>query len=97
MRDAALCRVSTRSGTNFPAEQAPVIQLLVERVVAADGLDVRLRTDGLANLTADLNAVSESRRQPNVEAEDQQRGAHHHCAGAAFDTEARRPQASPSP
>jgi site-specific DNA recombinase len=42
----------------FPAEQARVIQLLVERVdVGAAGVDIRLRTEGLANLTAELTAV----------------------------------------
>jgi hypothetical protein len=42
----------------FPAEQARVIQLLVERVdVSSDGVDIRLRTEGLTNLTAELNAV----------------------------------------
>jgi hypothetical protein len=42
----------------FPAEQARVIQLLVERVdVTPVGLDIRLRTEGLANLTSELNAV----------------------------------------
>jgi len=35
-----------------------VIQLLVERVeVSADGVDIRLRTEGLANLTLELNAI----------------------------------------
>jgi hypothetical protein len=42
----------------FPVEQARVIQLLVERVdVSPDGIDIRLRTEGLTNLTAELNAV----------------------------------------
>ena len=42
----------------FPAEQARVIQLLVERVdVSPDGVDIRLRTEGLSNLTAELDAV----------------------------------------
>jgi DNA invertase Pin-like site-specific DNA recombinase len=42
----------------FPAEQARVIQLLVERVdVSPDGVDIRLRTEGLTNLTVELNAV----------------------------------------
>jgi hypothetical protein len=46
----------------FPAEQARVIQLLVERVdVGPDGVDIRLRTEGLTNLTAELNAVSPER------------------------------------
>ena len=39
----------------FPAEQVRIIQLLVERVdVAADGMDIRLRVDGLARLFSDL-------------------------------------------
>ena len=42
----------------FPAEQARVIQLLVERIdVSLDGIDIRMRTEGLTNLTAELNAV----------------------------------------
>jgi DNA invertase Pin-like site-specific DNA recombinase len=48
----------------FPAEQARIVQLLVERVdVSPDGADIRLRTEGLTNLIADLRAVRpESRR-----------------------------------
>jgi hypothetical protein len=39
----------------FPAEQARIIQLLVERVdVSADGIDIRLRVDGLGSLVEDL-------------------------------------------
>jgi hypothetical protein len=39
----------------FPAEQARIIQLLVERVeVHPDGLEVKLRVDGLQTLAADL-------------------------------------------
>ena len=46
----------------FPAEQARIVQLLVERVdVAPEGLDIRLRVDGLENLVRDLD-VAESRR-----------------------------------
>jgi hypothetical protein len=42
----------------FPAEQARVVQLLVERVdVGLDAVDIRLRTEGLTNLTAELDAV----------------------------------------
>jgi DNA invertase Pin-like site-specific DNA recombinase len=48
----------------FPAEQARVVQLLVERVyISTDGADIRLRAEGLTNLVADLRAVKpESRR-----------------------------------
>jgi hypothetical protein len=43
----------------FPAEQARIVQLLVERVdVDLGGIDIRLRTDGLASLVADLRAPS---------------------------------------
>ena len=46
----------------FPAEQARIVQLLVERVdIGPDGADIRLRTEGLTNLVADLRAV-----RPNV-------------------------------
>jgi site-specific DNA recombinase len=39
----------------FPVEQARILQLLVERVdVSLDGIDIRLRTDGLTSLVADL-------------------------------------------
>src|SRR3954471_18983511 len=42
----------------FPAEQARVIQLLVERVdVGLDVIDIRLRTEGLSNLTEELGTV----------------------------------------
>jgi DNA invertase Pin-like site-specific DNA recombinase len=47
----------------FPAEQARVIQLLVERVdVSPDGVDIRLRAEGLSNLTAELDAVRPERK-----------------------------------
>jgi site-specific DNA recombinase len=40
----------------FPAEQARLVQLLVERVnVDEDGLEIRLRTDGLRNLMGDFS------------------------------------------
>jgi hypothetical protein len=42
----------------FPAEQARIVQLLVERVdVSPDGVDIRLRTEGLASLATDLRAI----------------------------------------
>ena len=41
----------------FPAEQARIVQLLVERVdISQDGADIRLRTEGLAKLVEDLHA-----------------------------------------
>ena len=39
----------------FPAEQARIVALLVERVdISADGMNVRLRTDGLAALAREM-------------------------------------------
>jgi site-specific DNA recombinase len=41
----------------FPAEQARIVHLLVERVdIGLDGVDIRLRTEGLASVVADLRA-----------------------------------------
>jgi hypothetical protein len=43
----------------FPAEQARIIQLLVERVeIGPGGADIRLRVSGLASLASDLGAVA---------------------------------------
>jgi site-specific DNA recombinase len=40
----------------FPAEQARIVQLLVERVdVQEDGIEIRFRVDGLASLAEDFN------------------------------------------
>jgi len=47
----------------FPAEQARILQLLVERVdVHPDGLDLKLRVDGLQMLVTDLRAGRPERR-----------------------------------
>jgi site-specific DNA recombinase len=47
----------------FPDEQARVVRLLVERVeVQADGLEVRLRAEGLASLAAELRQQPMSAR-----------------------------------
>jgi hypothetical protein len=44
----------------FPAEQARIVQLLVERVdVQEDALEVRVRAEGLANLVAELRQQGE--------------------------------------
>ncbi len=43
----------------FPAEQARIMRLLVERVeVGPAGADIRLRVAGLASLVRDLGAAS---------------------------------------
>jgi hypothetical protein len=48
----------------FPGEQARIVQLLVERVdISPDGADIRLRTEGLTNLVADLRAVQPEARR----------------------------------
>jgi site-specific DNA recombinase len=44
----------------FPAEQARIVQLLVERVdVREDALEVRIRAAGLASLVAELRQEDE--------------------------------------
>jgi site-specific DNA recombinase len=46
----------------FPAEQARIVQILVERVdVAPDGIGVPLWTEGLASLVQDLRAGMQAR------------------------------------
>ena len=48
----------------FPAEQARIVQLLVERVdIRQDGADIRLRVDGLAGLAAELRSVGAATRK----------------------------------
>ena len=48
----------------FPAEQARIVQLLIERVdVGTDGIAIRLRTAGLAQIAADLRAVQPNPRE----------------------------------
>lgn len=43
----------------FPAEQARIVQLLVERVeVSSGGADIRLRVSGLASIVGELGAVA---------------------------------------
>ena len=39
----------------FPTEQARIVQLLVERIdVGVDGISIRLRTEGIASVIAEL-------------------------------------------
>ena len=48
----------------FPAEQARIVQLLVERVeVGLDGVDIRLRVDGLARLVHELGGMADNPRR----------------------------------
>jgi len=48
----------------FPAEQARVVQLLVERVdVGEGGVDIRLRVDGLARLVHELGGMADDPRR----------------------------------
>jgi site-specific DNA recombinase len=45
----------------FPAEQARIVQLLVERVdIDIDGISIRLRTEGIGSV------VSELRQRPEL-------------------------------
>ena len=81
----------------FPAEQARIVQLLVERVdVSPDGADIRLRTEGLTNLVA---TCAPSNRNPggrrNDRAQSHRRWPNRHRARADFDPQARRPEACP--
>jgi site-specific DNA recombinase len=48
----------------FPAEQARIVQLLVERVdVGQEGADIRLRVDGLAHLVRELGTMATDPRR----------------------------------
>ena len=52
---AALTRLDPLWNEMFPAEQARIVALLVERVdIGSHGLNVRLRTDGLAALVREM-------------------------------------------
>ena len=57
MRDA-LNDLDPLWGELFPAEQARIVRLLVERVVVGPaGADIRLRVEGLASLVQDLGTA----------------------------------------
>lgn len=48
----------------FPAEQARIVQLLVERIeVGTEGADIRLRTQGLTSLVTDLSTIQSEIRK----------------------------------
>ena len=63
MRDA-LERLGPLWEELFPAEQARIVRLLVERVeVSPAGADIRLRVAGLASLVRDLGASTPDARR----------------------------------
>ncbi len=60
---AALAQLDPLWDELFPAEQARIVQLLVERVdIATDGVRVTLRTEGLAQLAGELKPATKKRR-----------------------------------
>jgi hypothetical protein len=60
----ALQRFDPMWDERFPAEQARIVQLLVERVdVGLDGVDIRLRAEGLTNVVADIRGGSVEMRR----------------------------------
>ena len=61
MNDPRYANVETYSS---PDPTTLFVQLLVDRVdLGPDGADIRLRTEGLTNLAADLHAVRSERRK----------------------------------
>jgi len=51
----AMARLDPLSDELFPAEQARIVALLVERVdIGTEGMNVRLRMDGLAELAREM-------------------------------------------
>ncbi len=61
---AALERLDPLWDELFPAEQARIVRLLVERVdIGTEGADIRLRTQGLTNLVEDLGTIQPGTRR----------------------------------
>ncbi len=59
---AALDRFEAVWDELFPAEQARILQLLVEQIrIAPDGAEIRLRAEGLASVIADITAQTADR------------------------------------
>jgi hypothetical protein len=57
LRQSALHQLEPLWDELFPAEQARIVRLLVERVtVSSAGADIRLRVEGFASLVRDLGA-----------------------------------------
>jgi hypothetical protein len=64
VRDA-LARLDPLWGELFPAEQARIVRVLVERVVVGPaGADIRLRVEGLAGLVRDFTAIAPEALRP---------------------------------
>jgi hypothetical protein len=60
----ALAAVDPLWGELFPAEQARIIQLLIERVdIGTDGLNLRFRDKGLAQMVAEFGAITGKSRK----------------------------------
>jgi site-specific DNA recombinase len=61
---AALQRLDPLWDELFPAEQARIVRLLVERIdLSADGADITLRTSGLHKLVEELQTIVPERRR----------------------------------
>lgn len=61
---AALAKFDDLWKALIPAEQARIVQLLVERVdVGQEGVDIRLRVDGLARLVHELGGMADDPRR----------------------------------
>jgi DNA invertase Pin-like site-specific DNA recombinase len=59
---AALDRFDEVWDELFPAEQARILQLMVEQVaISTDGADLRLRAEGLSSVMADITALQNGR------------------------------------
>ncbi len=60
---AALSQLDPLWDELFPAEQARIVQLLVDRVnISTDGVRITLRTEGIAQLAGELNPATKKRR-----------------------------------
>ena len=63
-RLGALDRLDSLWDELFPAEQARIVQLLVQRIdLKPDGLELRLRTQGLGQVVQELGAIGDGFRR----------------------------------
>lgn len=96
---AALTRLDPLWDELFPAEQARIVTLLVERVeIGVQGLSVRLRMDGLAGLVremaTDIGEAPHDPRHPDPRHRHHPRPVPHHQARRAEGDAAARGRAS---